>query len=392
MLKKSNNKSLKESTDKLKDRIAKLSEGAEQLVKDTGMPVQGSSNPPNDLLENLIPECDDHVFWLNFKKAAPMLFCAMIEDNEEVKRVRDMSFMEELIKVKSLLGLMGAKLNQGDASVDIIEYSMATSMLENKFSVLKSLNTTVEGDNEKKMTLNIQGTNKSVVIDLEKFRQCITFEDRQPSERNQTAADYMTKVEEIDITNITEEEFVERACANIGDIKKTQNKTLEKDSFIKIFKYTGDFAKLRSQSIKLAAQEERCKYFGQDHKQYFTALQKTVNEEEKAYEASSQIIFDKLSISPEMFERSQQHLMSDPSLQMELFNIGIKMEQPPGKAPEELKKELVVDLVKQSNDFAFDLFKKEYLDTMQQDPMIMPVLISAIAHDWVFKNHKWTEE
>ena len=24
--------------------------------------------------------------------------------------------------------------------------------------------------------------------------------------------------------------------------------------------------------------------------------------------------------------------------------------------------------------------------------MIMPVLISAIAHDWVFKNHKWTEE
>lgn len=24
--------------------------------------------------------------------------------------------------------------------------------------------------------------------------------------------------------------------------------------------------------------------------------------------------------------------------------------------------------------------------------MIMPVLISAIAHDWVFKNHSWTEE
>ena len=24
--------------------------------------------------------------------------------------------------------------------------------------------------------------------------------------------------------------------------------------------------------------------------------------------------------------------------------------------------------------------------------MIMPVLISAIAHDWVFKNHQWTEE
>lgn len=29
---------------------------------------------------------------------------------------------------------------------------------------------------------------------------------------------------------------------------------------------------------------------------------------------------------------------------------------------------------------------------MTKDPMIMPVLISAIAHDWVFKNHKWTED
>ena len=48
--------------------------------------------------------------------------------------------------------------------------------------------------------------------------------------------------------------------------------------------------------------------------------------------------------------------------------------------------------MKDSNDFAFDLFKKEYISSIQQDPMIMPVLISAIAHDWVYQNHKWTEE
>ena len=84
--------------------------------------------------------------------------------------------------------------------------------------------------------------------------------------------------------------------------------------------------------------------------------------------------------------------MQDPSLQMELFNLGIKMEQPPSDAPKELVKATVIDLVKKSNDFAFDLFKKEYLSTMASDPMIMPVLISAIAHDWVFKNHTWTED
>jgi hypothetical protein len=29
---------------------------------------------------------------------------------------------------------------------------------------------------------------------------------------------------------------------------------------------------------------------------------------------------------------------------------------------------------------------------MGSDPMMMPVLISAIAHDWVNKEHNWKEE
>ena len=56
--------------------------------------------------------------------------------------------------------------------------------------------------------------------------------------------------------------------------------------------------------------------------------------------------------------------MQDPSVQMELFNLGIKMEQPAGSAPTELTKDAVTDLVIQSNDYAFDLFKKDYLDVM----------------------------
>ena len=57
-------------------------------------------------------------------------------------------------------------------------------------------------------------------------------------------------LETIDSSNITEEEFLNKAIEKIGEIKKTKNKTLEKESFIKIFKYTGDFAKLRSKDIK----------------------------------------------------------------------------------------------------------------------------------------------
>ena len=144
--------------------------------------------------------------------------------------------------------------------------------------------------------------------------------------------------------------------------------------------------------MKAKSQETRCKEFGKDPKKYLEALKATVAEEEKAYEQSSMEIFDKLCISPEFFERSQQELMMDPYVNMELMNLGVSMEQPSSSAPEELTQERTVTLVKDSNNFAFDLFKKEYLEQMRYDPMIMPVLISAIAHDWVFKNKGFTEE
>jgi phosphoribosylaminoimidazole (AIR) synthetase len=94
-------------------------------------------------------------------------------------------------------------------------------------------------------------------------------------------------------------------------------------------------------------------------------LKEVIQEEEKAYEKSSTMLFDKLCISPEFFERSQQELMYDPYASMELFNMGIGMELPSSGAPEELTKQATIDLVKQSNDFAFDLFKKEYMDQAQ---------------------------
>jgi hypothetical protein len=93
-----------------------------------------------------------------------------------------------------------------------------------------------------------------VQVDLVKLREAITFLDNPVDERQASAEDHMTKVEEIDINSgITEEEFVEKAIEHIGEVKKNENKTLHKDTFIRIFKYTGDFAKLRSKDIKQKA-------------------------------------------------------------------------------------------------------------------------------------------
>lgn len=103
-------------------------------------------------------------------------------------------------------------------------------------------------------------------------------------------------------------------------------------------------------------------------------------------------MFDAISITSQCFEKSQQQLMADPYVSMELYNLGISMEQPSKAVPEDLTNERTVELVKASNEYAFDLFKREYADKVMSDPMIMPVLISAIAHDWVKVNHGYDEE
>jgi hypothetical protein len=97
--------------------------------------------------------------------------------------MRDMSFIEELLKTKSILTLLNNKLQDGSADVDLIEYSIATKMLEQKLAVLTSLNVSVDGDGDDKVSFNIFGTNKSIVIDKEKLKQAITIQDQPVVER-----------------------------------------------------------------------------------------------------------------------------------------------------------------------------------------------------------------
>ena len=77
--------------------------------------------------------------------------------------------------------------------------------------------------------------------------------------------------------------------------------------------------------MKKFAQAKRCEAFD-DSKKYLEALRSTMADEEKSYEQSSSAMFDKLCISQECFERTQQELMNDPYVSMELFNMGISME------------------------------------------------------------------
>lgn len=288
----------KQSYEKLTQRLAKSLEQVNKLTETTPTPQYSSAPDPN-IFKNLLGECEDSDFWQNFKKAAPIMFCVAIEEDQNLRQMRDMSFIEELLKTKAILTLLNNKLTEGAADIDIIEYSLATKMLEQKLAVLTSLNVSVDGDGDEKVSFNIFGSGKSIIIDKAKLREAITIQDSAVVERQATADDNRTNLPVILTEGISEEEFLEKAIEAIGTVKKTNRKTLEKDSFIKIFKYTGDFAKLKNKEMKKNAQTKRLSFFKADSKQYLAVLKATLGEEEKAYETTSMIVFDKLSISPE---------------------------------------------------------------------------------------------
>ena len=346
--------------DKLQERVATSLAVVNQLCETTPTPQYAAAPDPN-ILRNLLPECEDSEFWQNFKKAAPIMFCLAVEDDQNMKIARDMSFIEELLKTKSILTLLNNKISEGAPDVDVMEYAIATKMLEQKLSILTALNISVEGDGDEKVSFNVYGSNKSIIIDKALMRAAITIQDIPVNERQASPEDAKTNdLPDIVTEGIDQEAFLKQAVEHIGTVVKTPNNTLDKDTFIKVFKYTGDFAKFKNADLKREAQERRCKHFNSSPQQYLLALKVNIAEEEKAYESSSSQVFDALNITQECFEKTQQVLMSDPYVSMELYNLGISMEQPNQVVPEDLTVERTVDLVKGSNDYAFDLFKREF--------------------------------
>jgi hypothetical protein len=257
------------------------------------------------------------------------MFCLAVEDDQNMKIARDMSFIEELLKTKSILTLLNTKISEGAPDIDVMEYAIATKMLEQKLAILAALNISVEGDGDDKVSFNVYGSNKSIVIDKALMRAAITIQDNTVTERQAQPEDAKTTdLVDINVEGIDEESFLKQAVEHIGTVVKTPMKTLDKDTFIKVFKYTGDFAKFKNADLKREAQIKRCKHFNSSPQQYLLALKVNIAEEEKAYESSSSQVFDALNITQECFEKTQQVLMSDPYVSMELYNLGISMEQP----------------------------------------------------------------
>jgi hypothetical protein len=84
--------------------------------------------------------------------------------------------------------------------------------------------------------------------------------------------------------------------------------------------------------------------------------------------------------------------MNDPYTSIEFFNMGIEVERPLGSHNPNLTHELTIDLLKLSNDYAFERFKNDYITEMTMNPMLGPILLTTISHDWIFVNHGYSED
>ena len=142
---------------------------------------------------------------------------------------------------------------------------------------------------------------------MAKLKDSITFLDSAVDERQASAEDNLTKCEDIDATGLNEEQFMAKAIELIGTIEKNDNKTFKKDTVIKMFKYCGDFSNFRQGDLKQMSQNRRVEFFEKkEWKAYFNSLTKSADEEKKLYDASFNMMFDKMNVTQANFERSQE--------------------------------------------------------------------------------------
>ena len=75
---------VKQSYDKLSQRLKSAIDQVNKLTETTPTPNYSAAPDPN-ILKNLLGECEDSEFWQNFKKAAPIMFCVAIEEDNNLR-------------------------------------------------------------------------------------------------------------------------------------------------------------------------------------------------------------------------------------------------------------------------------------------------------------------
>lgn len=376
---------LKEQYDKLLKRIGALDEHLKSLT--FGTPYGAlEAVPDHDIFENLEEETSETAFWSNFKEVAPILLCYITDKDKAVSAARDHSVSTELLKSKSILEQLRARIEKPEGEkVDIYDFTLALKTLEEKVRILRALKN--PSSDPTNVSYRVKGSNFNMKVDVEKLREAITFEPVPEGEEVKVDTEKQAEFE----LEGEEAEFLAKLVSE-KEIERTERGTLTKDSLVLVMKCISDLAKFKSKEIMQKAQDERMKSYKKDEDAYLRTVGETLEKEEQNYNFCSTAVLSKLKISPDTFMRSEAEIMSNPMVQMEMLQKGLENEAPSTEVPEELTREKTKILVKESNDAGFEYFKKKITIQRIGDPMMTPVIISCLSHDYILQNYEYPEE
>ena len=145
---------------------------------------------------------------------------------------------------------------------------------------------------------------------------------------------------------------------------------------MKLMKLIGDFSKTKSKDISKLAQEKRLSHYAHEYDKYVDVILETMNREEESFNFCTTAILSKLKVSTEVYMRSEQALIMDPMCQMELLQKGIENEDSSVDVPAELDKSKTIEILKESNDKSFEVYKHYSEAVKKKDPYLTPVVIS----------------
>lgn len=355
--------------DALKARVADQCKRMENLT--AGTPYGSiEAVPDHDIFEDILAECKDSDFWVNFKEISPVLLCFATESEPTVSRERDLCVTGEILKTKSLLDSIKKKLEEGKTEgLNIPDLSVAVKSLTDKVDIITYLKEPDSDPNELRFTL--KGTNKKVKVDIRKLQEAIRFVDDGAEEGKEEAKREEPRVE------ITEEEsqFITEKLKDFF-LETAAGGLIEKKCMMKLMKIIGDFSKFRSKDIGKEAQAKRLEQYDGDKEKYVDVILDTMNKEEQSFNFCTTAVLNKLEVTHDKYMKSEQNLIMDPMCQMELLQKGIENEDNTTEIPDELDKAKTIELLKESNDKSFEQYK-EYKDAVQKkDPYLTPVVIS----------------
>lgn len=354
---------LKEQLDEQCQRMNSLTEGTPYGTIE--------AVPDHDIFADIVKECTDSEFWVNFKEISPVLLCFATEVDPSVSRERDLCVTGEILKTKSLLDAIKKKLADSTAAdLNLVDISVAVKTLQDKVDVITFLK---EPDADpKELRFNLRGTNKKVKVDIKKLQEAIRFVDDDQSEETKHAS----QDEEIKIDLTKEEEAYIDDKLKSFDLRTDKNGVIEKKCMMKLMKIIGDFSKFRSQDISKQAQEKRLALYGTDNDKYIDIILDTMNGEEESFNYCTTAVLLKISVTPNTYMKSEHALIMDPASQMELLQKGIENEDSSTEVPAELTKDKTIEILKESNDQSFKDYK-DYSDAVKRkDPYLTPVVIS----------------